>query len=149
MTPSPRDGNDGRDFSFGVVVLAAGRSGRMGQPKLLLPWQGRTVLSHLLAEWKKLGASQIVVVVARDAKAIHAELDRLGFPARDRVENPAPDRGMFSSIQCAARWRGWKRGLTHWDITLGDQPHVRETTLRALLDFAAAKSSRDRKRTRL
>jgi molybdenum cofactor cytidylyltransferase len=32
-----------------AVIPAAGLSRRMGQPKLLLPWQGRTVVEHLLA----------------------------------------------------------------------------------------------------
>jgi CTP:molybdopterin cytidylyltransferase MocA len=45
---------------------------------------------------------------------------------------------MFSSIQCAARWPGWKTGLTHWAIILGDQPQLRIETLRDLLCFAAA-----------
>ena len=59
-----------------------------------------------------------------------------------RILNPAPDRGMFSSIQCAANWSGWQPALTHWAITLGDQPHVREATLRALVDFAASHANR-------
>lgn len=44
---------------------------------------------------------------------------------------------MFSSIQCAARWEGWDTSLSHWVLTLGDQPHVHEATLRAVIDFAA------------
>ena len=45
---------------------------------------------------------------------------------------------MFSSIQCAARWSGWKYNLTHWAIVLGDQPHVCRETLKRVLDFGAA-----------
>jgi CTP:molybdopterin cytidylyltransferase MocA len=44
---------------------------------------------------------------------------------------------MFSSIQCAANWPGWDPGITHWLITLGDQPHLHPKTLRTLLDFGA------------
>jgi len=39
-----------RSFAVGVVILAAGRSARMGRPKLLLPWGGTSVLGHLLAQ---------------------------------------------------------------------------------------------------
>jgi molybdenum cofactor cytidylyltransferase len=46
---------------------------------------------------------------------------------------------MFSSVQCAARWNGWNTALTHWAIVLGDQPQLRRETLRALLDFVAAR----------
>lgn len=63
------------------------------------------------------------------------ELDRLGFPVEARIPNPQPDRGMFSSIQCAAQWDGWQPHLTHWAISLGDQPHLRRATLQALVKF--------------
>jgi len=68
-------------------------------------------------------------------------LDDLDFPKVNRVVNPTPERGMFSSIQCAARWSGWNAELTHWAIVLGDQPHLRAKTLLALLDFAGAQSN--------
>ena len=112
-----------RAFFLGVVLLAAGRSTRMGKPKLLLPWGRTSVLGHLIKQWKALGAKQIAVVCAPDDGAMRVELDRLGFPVQDRIINPAPDRGMFSSIQCAAQWSGWQAALTHWAIVLGDQPH--------------------------
>ena len=70
--------------------------------------------------------------------AIQAELDRLGFPVRNRIINPVPERGMFSSIQCAAQWPGWEAALTHWAIVLGDQPHLQSETLRRVLAFGAA-----------
>lgn len=123
---------------LGVLILAAGASSRMGRPKLLLPWGGTTILGSLLAAWRALGARQIAVVRAAGNDALSAELDRLGFHASQVILNPAPERGMFSSIQCAARWTGWEPGLTHFPIVLGDQPHVSKTTLRSLLDFAAA-----------
>jgi len=85
-----------------------------------------------------LQAAQIALVCAAGAADLQAELDRLEFPKQDRIFNPTPERGMFSSIQCAARWNGWKPQLTDWVITLGDQPQVRLETLHALLDFKAA-----------
>lgn len=122
--------------ALGVIILAAGRSVRMGRPKLLLPWGETSVLGHLLEQWKGLGARQIVVVAATDDRGLANELNRLSFPEANRVLNPAPDRGMFSSIQCAAQWRGWLADLTHRAIVLGDQPHLRISTLRQLLEFA-------------
>jgi len=127
-----------RSLSLGVAILAAGASSRMGRPKLLLRWGENSILGRLLAQWTNLGAEQTLVVCAADNRALADELDRLGFPSGDRVFNPFPERGMFSSIQCAAQWAGWNPHLTHWAIVLGDQPHLRPTTLQALLDFAAA-----------
>jgi molybdenum cofactor cytidylyltransferase len=121
---------------LGVAILAAGSSQRMGQPKLLLPWGPTTIIGHLIKVWQNL-AVQIAVVCAENDRAMSTELDRLAFPAFQRVMNPDPARGMFSSVQCGARWSGWDRDLTHWAIVLGDQPLILPETLQNLLAFAA------------
>src|SRR5881396_1156340 len=106
---------------FATVILAAGASSRMGKPKLLLPWGETSVIGHLIEQWRAAEASQIAVVLAAADKALERELDRIAFPGAGRIHNPAPEQGMFSSIQCAARWRDWKPNLRHWVIALGDQ----------------------------
>src|SRR5687768_14771243 len=108
---------------FGVVLLAAGASSRMGQPKLLLPWGKKIILAHLLDQWTALSAEQILAVLERDSSL----LPHLG--KMDVAINAQPELGMFSSVQCAARWEGWRQDLTHFGITLGDQPHVSDSTL--------------------
>jgi molybdenum cofactor cytidylyltransferase len=128
--------------SIAVVILAAGASSRMGRPKLLLPWGDTSVLGHLIHQWRRLNARQIALVCASGDERMNRELDRLGVAASDRIINPSPERGMFSSIQCAARWDGWQRGLTHWAIVLGDQPHLQAVTLLALIGFAVAHPGR-------
>jgi molybdenum cofactor cytidylyltransferase len=128
-------------MKLGVVILAAGASSRMGRPKMLLAWEDTTVIGHLLRQWRELGAAQVAVVCATANTALAAELDRLRFPDHNRIVNPQPERGMFSSIQCAASWNGWGPALTHWAISLGDQPQVRLETLRRVMEFAAAHSS--------
>lgn len=123
---------------MGGIILAAGLSTRMGRPKMLLPWGQTSVLGHLIQTWSQLGASQIAVVHAGDDKAIQAEMERLQFPVANRIVNPNPQRGMFSSLLCAAGWGGWQTALTRWAIVLGDQPHLNPATLEALIDFAAS-----------
>ena len=108
----------------------------MGQPKLLLPWGKTSVLGHLLKQWQSLSPEQIAVLCAEGDRAIQTELDQLDFPMQDRIFNLSPDRGMFSSIQCAAQWPGWKIDLTQWAIVLGDQPQLRRETLEAVLALA-------------
>lgn len=122
-------------FSPAVIILGAGRSTRMGRPKLLLSWGKTSVVGHLINEWRTLGANQVAVVHAAEDQSLLAELDRVGFPAKERIANPGADSGMFSSIVCAARWPGWQASLTHWAIVLGDQPHLRRHTLEQLVDF--------------
>jgi molybdenum cofactor cytidylyltransferase len=123
-------------FRFAALILAAGSSTRMGRPKLLLPWGTTSILGHLLRAWNKLGASQVAVVCAENDPALRPEWERMGGRAADRITNANPQYGMFSSIQCAARWDGWQPGLTHWAIVLGDQPHLRPETLSTLMAFA-------------
>ena len=96
------------------------------------------MLGHLIAQWRALRSRQIAVVCAPGNQSIQAELDRLGLPTQNRIVNPAPEQGMFSSIRCAAQWPGWQEVLTHWAIVLGDQPHLKRQTLRQVLDFSAA-----------
>jgi molybdenum cofactor cytidylyltransferase len=126
------------NFSLGALILAAGRSVRMGKPKLLLPWGGTSVLGHLLSRWSAAGAHQIGVVHAAGDGLILAELHRLSLHPTESIENPNADRGMFSSIVCAAQWQGWHSSLTHWAIVLGDQPHLKQATLIKLVEFTAS-----------
>ena len=49
-----------------AIVPAAGRSQRMGSPKLLLPWQGSTIIEHVLTTWKATPVSRVVVIVHPD-----------------------------------------------------------------------------------
>jgi molybdenum cofactor cytidylyltransferase len=126
-----------KNLTFGVVILGAGASSRMGKPKLLLPWRDTTVIGEILLQWRELGAAQITVVHRPNDAPLAAELDRLNFSAQDCIENPQPERGMFSSIVCAANWNGWRKEISSWVIVLGDQPHLQSETLRQLLEFSA------------
>jgi len=123
--------------NLGVVILGAGASLRMGQPKLLLPWAGTSVIGHIIRQWLALGARQITIICRPGDEALAIELDRLGFRQSDRIENPRPESGMFSSILCAATWAGWNKEISTWAIVLGDQPHLRAETLRILLEYSA------------
>jgi molybdenum cofactor cytidylyltransferase len=119
------------DIKFGVVILGGGRSSRMGQPKLLLSWGRISVVVSLVQQWRETGASQMSVV--RAAPDLDLERACGDVPC---IINPAPERGMFSSIRCAAQWPNWDPTLDHWVIALGDQPHLRDTTLRQLVELA-------------
>jgi len=120
-------------MNFGVVILAAGASQRMGRSKLMLRWRDTSVLGHIRKTWNDLGALQTCVVHSASDATILSELDRLDHPKGNRIPNPTPESGMFGSIQCAARWKGWNPDLSHWLITLGDQPQILWDTLKALI----------------
>lgn len=106
----------------------------MGRPKLLLPWGNTTVAGHLLRLWSRLGPMDVLAVLAPADDRLAEELStrRPANLALTIVRNPEPDRGMFSSVQvAAARTRGLSH-VTHWFVSLGDQPLIRGETLARL-----------------
>ncbi|MBI4731751.1 MAG: nucleotidyltransferase family protein [Chloroflexi bacterium] len=114
-----------------AIILAAGESQRMGQPKLLLPWGGRTVLGQVVSTFAAAGIEEIVVVTGGTRELVEEEVGRLArqFPAR-AVYNPEYARdGMLSSIQRGIGSLGLRPRAAL--IGLGDQPQVREDTVRA------------------
>jgi len=126
-----------RALQPGILILGAGQSRRMGRSKLLLPWRNTTVMGHLVAEWRGLGAEPITVVTAPGDETLGREMDRLQILEGHRILNPDPGRGMFSSIQAAAKAADVFAAATHVVIALGDQPYFRRQTLEALLQFAS------------
>jgi molybdenum cofactor cytidylyltransferase len=81
--------------SIAGVILAAGASSRMGQPKALLEYEGETFV-HRLARILDEVCGRVVVVVGFDAERVRA-----ASPGTATViENPAPELGMLSSLQC-------------------------------------------------
>lgn len=81
----------------GGVILAAGRSSRMGgRPKALLPHApGHNFVSHLVHISHEAGLSPILVVGRPDHLELRAEVE--GLQARF-VENTDADRGQLSSL---------------------------------------------------
>jgi molybdenum cofactor cytidylyltransferase len=81
-----------------VVLLAAGRSSRMGQPKGLVPFQGRPWID---AQLERLAGRRVIVVLGHDRGRYLEAVPSLGRPggALAVVVNPDPDRGPFSSLQ--------------------------------------------------
>ena len=59
------------------LILAAGRSSRMGRMKMLLPLGGETVLRMGVLTMLSAGASPIIVVTGRDAEAVRENLSDL------------------------------------------------------------------------
>ena len=84
-----------RPMRFAVVLLAAGGSSRLGRPKQLLPYLGRTLVEHAARTALASGASEVVVVVGAEATAVRAALRDLRVRI---VVNEAWAEGMGGSI---------------------------------------------------
>ncbi len=101
-----------------AVVLAAGRSERMGRPKMLLPFGRRTLIETVLAGVLKSRVDEVVVVVGAHREAIEPVVSKLGLRT---VFNEDFDAGMLSSVV---------RGLSEVPaateavlVVLGDHPY--------------------------
>ena len=110
------------------LVLAAGGSLRLGQPKQLLPYGDRTLLDHTLATARACALDQLVCVLGGGADAIRKSIDLHGI---DVVENREFGDGCSSSIAAA---------LTAVDpeaevlvLLLADQPGVTPEAVATLL----------------
>lgn len=83
------------------IILAAGASRRMGQPKQLLPYQGQTLLSHVIQCLLAAPCSAVVVVLGANADEIEPSIER--FPVKT-VRNPDWSQGISSSIRCGVEY---------------------------------------------
>lgn len=83
-----------------AVVLAAGKSSRMGRNKLLLEVGGRTILDRSLDALEESSVDEVFVVVGHDPEAIEAMAEAHGF---ETVLNAEYERGMTSSFQAGLR----------------------------------------------
>ncbi|MEZ5331630.1 MAG: nucleotidyltransferase family protein [Thermoanaerobaculia bacterium] len=113
-----------------ALVPAAGRSSRMGTPKLLLPFgETATVLTAYLDALHAGGVERAVVVVAPEHESVAALARSRGATV---TVNPEPDRGMLSSLRAGLEALGRPDAD---DLVVGpaDFPALRASTVRALL----------------
>src|ERR1700750_3077216 len=83
--------------NFSAIILAAGRSRRLGRPKQLLQYHGKTLLQHAVDIAKQAGIPSVVVVLGSDEELIRRTTDRSGVTV---VSNVNWKDGMASSIVC-------------------------------------------------
>jgi molybdenum cofactor cytidylyltransferase len=115
-----------------AVVLAAGRSSRMGRPKATLPADDRdTFLSRIVRTFLAAGVDDVVVVLGHDAQAVIESFARSGLPARFAL-NRDYDRGQVSSLQTGLAVVD-RPGVTATLLTLVDVPLVSESTIRSII----------------
>ncbi|MBA2355051.1 MAG: nucleotidyltransferase family protein [Acidobacteria bacterium] len=119
------------------VVLAGGRSSRMGRVKALLPWPpvhgDRPLVTCVTEVLRAAGVAPLAVVTGVHHDEIAAVLD----PRLTTVLfNPDHASGQLSSLQCGLAW-AWTQTSGDWVLsTLVDVPGVRVDTVRALVDAA-------------
>ncbi len=81
---------------FGAIILAAGKSSRMGDFKPLLHVAGRTAIEGLIESAKAAGLKDIIVVTGHNREALAEVIDNLRVR---EVFNSGYEGGMFTSIK--------------------------------------------------
>lgn len=101
------------------IVLAAGRSRRMGTNKLVLPFAGKTVIAHIVDELLASKVDKIYVVTGFQRKRV---IEAISGRSVSFVVNPDRDADMLSSVRCGLGAIGKDCAATL--IVLGDQPSL-------------------------
>ena len=116
-----------------AIVLAAGRSSRMGRAKALLPLGGgETFLTRIVGTFLDAGVDDVVIVVGHERDEIVQTFAASGLPARFAV-NADYDRGQLSSLLAGIAVVD-RPGVSAVLMTLVDVPFVSAATVRAVVD---------------
>lgn len=111
-----------------AIVLAAGESKRMGSPKMLLPYNGTTVLGKVIENVLAAGITEPLVIAGAERDEIIKAVMR--YPVK-HCYNEKYRSGMLSSVQC---------GLTSLAedcravlVMPGDQPMISEREIKKVI----------------
>ena len=113
-----------------IVLLAAGRSSRLGRPKQLLQYDGESLVSHAARVALEAGIGPVLVVTGANSQQVEMALKDSGV---ELVFNPQWEEGMGASIRV-----GVSTALDRYPKTDGlllmvcDQPFIHARHLRQL-----------------
>ena len=121
--------------TFGLIP-AAGKSRRMGQPKLLLPLGKKTVLEHVVSAVRSAGVEELLVVVAPEAERLEQLATAAGAHVL-RLADDTPD--MRATCMRGLAWieqHFQPKSDDGWLLLPADHPTVRPDVIRAILSAA-------------
>jgi molybdenum cofactor cytidylyltransferase len=116
--------------NIAAVLLAAGRSRRMGAFKPLLPFGGRSVVEACVANLREAGACEVVVVVGYRGAEVRAALARLPYVRFALNEATGSEMGVSVA-------RGVEAVAANTDavlVALVDQPAVPPSAIKSVIE---------------
>ncbi len=109
-------------MKIGTIILAAGSSSRLGQPKQLLVHEGKTLVRRVADMALALQKGPVVVVLGANRHAVADELEGLPITL---IDNPKHEEGLSSSLKIGlAGLYMTQKQLDGVLVLLTDQPHV-------------------------
>jgi molybdopterin-guanine dinucleotide biosynthesis protein A len=112
-------------MKYGAIILCGGLSSRMGRPKALLPWRGKTMIEHVTGILRPI-VDEVVVVTSEklDLPKLDAKI------VRDRESNLGPLAGMREGLEASSA------ELCYGTST--DAPYLTPDFVRKMLSFGTA-----------
>lgn len=120
--------------SVGAIVLAGGESVRMGQPKVLLPWErNKTIIEHIIDQLIRSRIDHIRVVTGHYGDEVKSIMKPLGIKV---AHNRSYKTGeMLSSLKTGLR--AMPDNVSAVLMVLGDQPRIQPKVIYQLLSAYA------------
>jgi len=128
-SPSPRPPPSRERGPVAAVILAAGESKRMGEPKQLLPVSGQSMVTRVTEVVCAADLAQVVVVIGAHAQAVAQAV--AGLPV-EMVRNDRWPEGMTSSLH--AGLHALRSEIKATLVVLADQPWLTAELIRAIVD---------------
>jgi len=128
--PLPREARpQPKKSRIAAIVLAAGKSSRMGRNKLLLDWNGKPIVAHVLEKLAGIGFAETIVVTGHQAAKVKSALgerpDLKVIEARDHAT------GMAASLKAGLRALSPSSDAAL--VILGDMPQISAELLERLI----------------
>jgi len=115
-----------------AIILAAGKSNRLGRPKQLLKYQNKNLLQYTIDTARQSAVQSVIVVLGSNADLILNEINYSGIRV---VINDDWETGMASTIRCGIQ------SLQKLDpevntaiLMVCDQPYVTNDLLNSLIE---------------
>ena len=112
-----------------AMILAAGESRRMGQPKLLLPFGEKTIIETVVEKVVSSKVDNTLVVLGSEREEVEEKIKN--FPVKVAF-NPDYRKGMLSSVLCG--FKTLPEETQAVVVVLGDQPSVSKEVIDKIVD---------------
>ncbi|MES3019604.1 MAG: nucleotidyltransferase family protein [Bacteroidota bacterium] len=117
--------------TFAILILAAGKSSRLGRPKQLLSYRGKNLLQHSIDSAKQAGSNKVIVVLGSSKDIIQNKIEIDGI---EIAENPDFESGISSSIKAGINaLKKTAPGVDALILMVCDQPFAKTEILTSLV----------------
>ncbi|MEA5077360.1 MAG: nucleotidyltransferase family protein [Anaerolineaceae bacterium] len=118
-------------MKIGCILLAAGKSSRMGQSKIVLPWGRSTVISTILNAYLLAKVNEIVVVTGGYKEHVEKEISH--FPVKIAFNHDFENGEMADSVKTGLKQLTPDCSAVF--IALGDQPKISVQDLIGMIEL--------------